>query len=445
MPLSNARLLNLPRTFLSVILIIFTYNCILVATRATTILPSGKGCEMNKRVVFRLGLILLLAVLSLGQPGELASAAPAGQRAAALQAVTLQVSAGWDHTCALKADGSIVCWGRNDSGQTVVPAPNSGFTQLSGGFAHTCGLKADGAIMCWGDNTYSQTTIPTPNGGFAQVSAGLYHTCGLKADGAIICWGWKDYGQTVVPAPNSGFAQVSAGNVHTCGLKVDGMIVCWGNNSWSQSDVPAPNSGFVQVSAGWRHTCGLKADGTIVCWGDIMFGQTAVPDPNSGFAQVSAGGGHTCGLKTAGSIVCWGWNDAVPDPNSGLAQVSAGYTHTCGMKTDGAIICWGGNDFNQAPVVTLAPAALPGGLPGLLYSQAITASGGPLSGYTYDILSGALPDGFSLSTDGVLSGTPANTGIYTFTVRALNDHLYSGTRDYRLVIAIPLFLPVVAR
>jgi hypothetical protein len=42
----------------------------------------------------------------------------------------------------------------------------------------------------------------------------------------------------------------------------------------------------------------------------------------------------------------------VPALNSGFAQV-------CGLKWDGAIICWGANWDGQAPVVSLAPDALP--------------------------------------------------------------------------------------
>ncbi|PYP95483.1 MAG: hypothetical protein DMD34_06665, partial [Gemmatimonadetes bacterium] len=49
-----------------------------------------------------------------------------------------------------------------------------------GGF-HTCGLKTDGTVACWGDDYYGQATPPA--GTFAQVSAGGSHTCGLKTDG----------------------------------------------------------------------------------------------------------------------------------------------------------------------------------------------------------------------------------------------------------------------
>jgi alpha-tubulin suppressor-like RCC1 family protein len=66
------------------------------------------------------------------------------------------------------------------------------------GWFHTCGLKADGTLQCWGANNYGQTNVPSPNANWVQVSAGEEHTCGLKADGAIRCWGQDDSGQAPV-------------------------------------------------------------------------------------------------------------------------------------------------------------------------------------------------------------------------------------------------------
>ncbi len=59
--------------------------------------------------------------------------------------------------------------------------------QVSAGAHHTCGLKTDGTLACWGRNDYGQATPPA--GTFSQVSAGGYHTCGLKTDGTLACWG----------------------------------------------------------------------------------------------------------------------------------------------------------------------------------------------------------------------------------------------------------------
>ena len=59
---------------------------------------------------------------------------------------------------------------------------------------------------------------------------------------------------------------------------------------------------------------------------------------------------------------------------------------------------------------------LPGGIVGQAYSQPFSATGGT-SPYTWSIQSGALPPGLTISSGGVLSGTPTTVGSSTFTVR----------------------------
>ncbi len=71
---------------------------------------------------------------------------------------------------------------------TARPRPPAGtFIQVSAGYAHTCGLRTDGTLACWGCNDYGQAAPPA--GTFSQVSAGGYHTCGLQTDGTLACWG----------------------------------------------------------------------------------------------------------------------------------------------------------------------------------------------------------------------------------------------------------------
>ena len=69
-----------------------------------------------------------------------------------------QVSAGGEHSCALRTDGTITCWGRNVEGR--LDAPSGSFSQISAGWHHSCGLRDDGTITCWGNNTYGQSDAP---------------------------------------------------------------------------------------------------------------------------------------------------------------------------------------------------------------------------------------------------------------------------------------------
>jgi alpha-tubulin suppressor-like RCC1 family protein len=263
--------------------------------------------------------------------------------------VFTQISAGSYHTCGLKTDGTLACWGRNIEGQST---PAAGiFTQVSAGGWHTCGLRSDGSLSCWGDNTYSQS-IP-PSGTFTQVRAGAYHTCGLKRDGTLACWGAgetntgtsPEYGQSI--PPGGIFTQINAGAFHTCGVKSDGTGACWGKNSSGQSTVPGGT--FTQVNAGSNHSCGLKSDGTLACWGSNNYSQSTPPAGT--FTQVSAGDYHNCGLKSDGTLACWGYNSSgqstPPGVSFGRTDLSAGWTFTCELKSDGTIVCWGAGKTNS--------------------------------------------------------------------------------------------------
>ena len=113
-------------------------------------------------------------------------------------------------------EGVIVGWG------SMVVVPGGDLTDLvavAGGGSHSLGLKADGSIVAWGRNHYGQTNVPAPNSGFVAVAGGAFHRLGLQADGSNVAWGNNPSGQTDVPAPNSGFVAVAGGAVHSLGLK----------------------------------------------------------------------------------------------------------------------------------------------------------------------------------------------------------------------------------
>lgn len=88
-----------------------------------------------------------------------------------------------------------------------------------------------------------------------------------------------------------------------------------------------------------------------------------------------------------------------------------------------------------APVVTLTLAALPDASAYTPYSQALSASGG-VTPHSFAVTAGSLPSGLSLSTAGVLSGTPGGTGTYTFTVTATDNsgNHYAGSHAYTLQV-----------
>ena len=95
--------------------------------------------------------------------------------------------------------------------------------------------------------------------------------------------------------------------------------------------------------------------------------------------------------------------------------------------------------------LTISPSTVPNGQYGTAYKQTLKASGG-IGPVTFSVTAGNLPSGISLSTDGVLSGTPTGAGAYSFTVTATSSSLLntiSGSRAYTLVID-PASLAVTA-
>jgi alpha-tubulin suppressor-like RCC1 family protein len=291
----------------------------------------------------------LLAALALaGLPAAAQAASGPEEAARGAPLVRETISAGWRHICAIRTDGTVACWGRqeeNDYGQATPPAGT--FTQVSAGAMHTCGLRSDGTVACWGANDLGQST--PPSGTFIQLSAGMQHTCGLRANGTLECWGYNDFGQSTAPAGT--FTQVSAGLTFTCALRSDGTVACWGKQyDWTK---PAgnPTGTFRQISARGNRACGIRSSGQISCWntcGDYR-GPNYYWDTMGIYAQVSVGSYDTCGQRSDGTVVCWGHdNSSVKTPPEGsFSQVSVGEDAACGVRSDGSVACWGWNGWGQ--------------------------------------------------------------------------------------------------
>jgi len=268
----------------------------------------------------------------------------------------VEVAAGNSHACARFNNGTVKCWGNNQSGQlgTGIPAnvgdePNelggnlplvdlgTGRTAvaLACGAGHTCARLDNNQVKCWGSNDQGQLGLgDTVNRGLAAGTMGdALPTVDLGT------------GRTAVG--------LAAGSSFTCATLDDGTLKCWGVNFGGQLGLgdalsrgigpgqmgdalpavdlgPSPVAG---ISLGSAHVCARLDDGTLKCWGDNVFGRLGLGDsigrgalPNdmgANLAAVDLGAGRT------------------------VLQVGTGISHTCARLDDGTVKCWGFNFDGQ--------------------------------------------------------------------------------------------------
>ncbi len=282
------------------------------------------------------------------------------------------VALGESHACAVKTDGSLWCWGYNQRGQlgdaslisrstpVAVIGMAGGVQSVSMYAGHSCAVKTDGSLWCWGANDQGQlgdgtvvdkTTPICPNGMHTQVRAvavGHFHTCALRADGTVWCWGRGTEGQlgngaaasSTVPVQVTGLtgltpAAILSGSYFNYVILDTGLTRAWGYNS-----------------------IGMLADGTIVNR-PAPVSQIGLDD---GVAAFDGSRHFACAAAPSGQLSCWGTNGdgvfgngttgysytAVPIPGeTAVVGIATGYSHTCVLRPDGTIGCTGFNMHGQ--------------------------------------------------------------------------------------------------
>lgn len=91
------------------------------------------------------------------------------------------------------------------------------------------------------------------------------------------------------------------------------------------------------------------------------------------------------------------------------------------------------------PVISINPTTLANGTVGTAFSQALSTTAGSPS-FTYALSAGALPPGITLSSGGLLSGTPTMSGSYSLTVRVTDTYGCTGTRTFSWRIDCPVIV-----
>jgi RHS repeat-associated protein len=360
------------------------------------------------------------------------------------------------HVCAVLADHTVRCWGDDLHGQLgdgPVRAPTGSTVQVSAltdavqvglGDAHSCALRSNGQVSCWGYNGRGEMG----NGGTANepspvvvsgienaigIGIGRWHGCAVLAGGGVKCWGYNPDGQLGTSAgPPSGavdvpsladVVQVVGNHGSTCARRSGGSVSCWGSDAYGvlgDGPADAPGTGPVTVAnlndaidlaSYGSHVCARRAGGEVVCWGSNSHGQlgdgtnvnrsTPVAVPNLHATAIAAGMFHVCAFDSEGSVVCWGGNEnkqlsngqfidtTVPRPVAGLADavwLDSSATHTCAVRGTGETVCWGNNLSGQLGDGTRSHRAAPVVVEGLNDASAVS------TGYTHSCARGSAGD-----------------------------------------------------
>ena len=211
-----------------------------------------------------------------------------------------QVAACTYATFAIKTDGTLWAWGNNNGGQlgdnTIVnkssPVTTAGggtnWKQVACAYNHTTAIKTDGTLWTWGGNAFGQlgdnTTTPrsspatTAGAGtdWKQVACGSFYTAAVKTDGTLWTWGGNSSGQL-------------GANLTTTVSRSSPGTTAGGGTNWKQ------------VACGYRTASAVKADGTLWTWGRNDLGQlgdSTQTDRSS--PGLTAGGGTNWKQNSAG-------------------------------------------------------------------------------------------------------------------------------------------------
>lgn len=276
----------------------------------------------------------------------------------------VQVAAGNDHGLALRTDGTVWAWGRNDHGELgdgtqlerCTPVQVMGLTgviAVSAGVQYSLALRSDGTVWAWGSGKYGQlgngvTSLAqltpvqvTGLGHITQISAGAAFGEALRSDGTVWAWGYNADGElgngtyvnSSVPVQVKGLSQVTRINA--------------GGDRLASLAVSTSSTGATTVWAWGENKSGELGDGTVASR-STPEQVTGISVP--GIAGMSLGKGFDLVLGTDGSVWAWGtdvssqlgiWPLQAPvtkpirtiGAGSGIIQLAAGLDHVLAVRS----------------------------------------------------------------------------------------------------------------
>ena len=303
---------------------------------------------------------------------------------------------------------------------TVVSSTSLDISALPGHTAAAVTVKVvtlgTSASTAYTYNAGPALLFPAPPGG----EVGVTYSDQLAVTGGTSPFTWSVSSGSLPPGVTLGASTaLLSGTPTTAGsysftVKVTDSSGLTSTEAATVTIIPGPSLSLPAPPAGWTHT--VYSDSLNESGGTSPFTWSVSSGSLPAGISLSADGNLT-GTPTATGTSSF--TIKVTDANSQSATQAISITISAGVST----------------TFSTPPAAVVGGA----YTDTLTATGGTTP-YTWSVNAGTLPAGLSLSSAGVLSGTPTTAGSYPFTVNVIDANNGIATASITLVVTASLTL-----
>ncbi len=363
-----------------------------------------------------------------------------------LQGHAMKIAAGHYHALAITDTGDVVEWGWSE-GDAIPDGARTGATDIAAGYDFSMVRTSNGKVYVWGNGDCGQKDLPSSlAAGVAKIAAGYGHCLALGEGMAPFWMGDSVPGEAYV-------ARDYSGNVSVTGMP---EVVYGKANEWpawlkidSQTGVlsgkPTATSRVEHVSIMASNIYGMVSKTF-----DIQVFDTPVDPPEfitKGIPDAEVGLYYSFRIQAANSPLFQAIDtDSYPlPPGLELAEdgtlsgtPTAEYDSIFYVMASNITAAVTTNYLMHVGAPSAAPAILTGALPDAMLGEPWSVQIETDREATFAIVSGTCPSGLDIEpATGVISGTPAESGAFAFTVEAANS-FGASTSNFNLAVnALP--------